>query len=225
MAAPVRRRHRAHPGHRLAEEPAGRPQGWPITRRQGRAIQERAFVSCGTPNAGSANAIITPLINPERRKVSVMVRALTLSSCVAAALFVAVVALQGQQATWQPPDEQGQGQTPVMPVHQEPHHRQLFQSGPMRIIDLQIPPGDVSWFHSHEWPVFYLTVADSQTRTQVLGLEWGARARGAGPGRAGPPAGAAPGAGAGAVPAAPPAAPAAPPAAAAPRAGGAGRGF
>jgi hypothetical protein len=154
-----------------------------------------------------------------------MVRALTSSSCVAAALFVAVVALQGQQATWQPPDEQGQGQTPVMPVHQEPHHRQLFQSGPMRIIDLQIPPGDVSWFHSHEWPVFYLTVADSQTRTQVLGLEWGARARGAGPGRAGPPAGAAPGAGAGAVPAAPPAAPAAPPAAAAPRAGGAGRGF
>lgn len=150
-----------------------------------------------------------------------MVRALTSSSCVAVALFVAAVALQGQQATWQPPSADGQGQTPVMPVHQEPHHRQLFQSGPMRIIDLQIPPGDVSWFHSHEWPVFYLTVADSQTRTQILGLEWGARARGAGPGRGAPPAaGAAPAAGV--PPTVPPAAPGAPPAA--PRAGGAGRG-
>jgi len=100
-----------------------------------------------------------------------------------------------------------------MPVHQEPHHRQVFQSGPMRIIYLQIPPGDTSWFHSHEWPVFYLTVADSQTRTQILGEEWGAgRGRG-GPGRGGDgrAGGAAP-----AQPAAPPPAAAAPPAAAGP---------
>jgi len=98
------------------------------------------------------------------------------------ALLVASVVLHAQ---WQPPNEAGVGQTPIMPVHQEPHHRQVFQSGPMRIIDLQIPPGDVSWFHSHEWPVFYLTVADSQTRTQILGEEWGAgRGRG-GPGRGG----------------------------------------
>ena len=138
------------------------------------------------------------------------------------ALFSFAIALHGQAPTWQPPDEAGQGQTPLMPVHQEPHHRQLFQHGPMRIIDLQIPPGDMSWFHTHEWPVFYLTVADSQTRTQILGLEWGARARGAGPGAAAP-RGAAPPAGAPA--AGPPAvAPAAPPAGppAAPRAGGPG---
>jgi quercetin dioxygenase-like cupin family protein len=94
-----------------------------------------------------------------------------------------------------------------MPVHQEPHHRQVFQSGPMRIIDLQIPPGDVSWFHTHEWPIFYLTVADSQTRTQVLGEDWGAgRGRG-GAGRGG------------AAPAGP--APTAPPPTAAPPASGA----
>jgi hypothetical protein len=92
-----------------------------------------------------------------------------------------------------------------MPVHQEPHHRQVFQHGPMRIIDLQIPPGDMSWFHTHEWPVFYLTVADSQTRTQILGEEWGARGRGAAPGGA----------------AAPPAAPRGGGPAPAPRAGGA----
>jgi mannose-6-phosphate isomerase-like protein (cupin superfamily) len=139
--------------------------------------------------------------------------------CAAAALvLIGQIALHGQTVTWQPPDDAGQGQTPVMPVHQEPHHRQVFQSGPMRIIDLQIPPGDMSWFHTHEWPVFYLTVADSQTRTQIFGEEWGARGRGAAPGgaapggtaRGGPPAGAA----------APVGAPPAPPAAAPPRAGG-----
>jgi hypothetical protein len=139
--------------------------------------------------------------------------------CAAAALaLLGQIALHGQTAAWQPPDDAGQGQTPVMPVHQEPHHRQVFQSGPMRIIDLQIPPGDMSWFHTHEWPVFYLTVADSQTRTQIFGEEWGARGRGAAPGgaapggtaRGGPPAGAAP----------PVGAPPAPPAAAPPRAGG-----
>ena len=150
-----------------------------------------------------------------------MSRTRALISCVAGGLFAAAAlalfgqtALHGQTVAWQPPDEAGQGQTPVMPVHQEPHHRQVFQSGPMRIIDLQIPPGDMSWFHMHDWPVFYLTVADSQTRTQIFGEEWGARGRGAAPGgapgRGGPPAGAA----------APVGAPPAPPAGAAPRAGG-----
>jgi len=115
-------------------------------------------------------------------------------SVIGGSLLCATLALHAQapQApAWQPPDEAGQGQTPVMPVHQEPHHRQVFQYGPLRIIDLQIPPGDMSWFHTHEWPVFYLTVADSQTRTQILGEEWGARGRGAGPAAAGrgqPPA-------------------------------------
>src|SRR5678816_1159756 len=108
-----------------------------------------------------------------------MSRLVSLISLIAVVLY-AVAGLQGQAPVWQSADEAGQGQTPVMPVHQEPHHRQVFQYGPLRIIDLQIPPGDMSWFHTHEWPVFYLTVADSQTRTQILGEEWGAgRGRGA----------------------------------------------
>jgi len=59
----------------------------------------------------------------------------------------------GTGGDWQPADATGSGQAPIMPVHQEPHHRQVFQRGPMRILGLQIPPGDVSWFHTHEWPV------------------------------------------------------------------------
>src|SRR5688572_27127280 len=103
------------------------------------------------------------------------------------------VATSGQGTTWQPADAAGNGQTPIMPVHQEPHHRQVFQRGPLRILDLQIPPGDVSWFHTHEWPVYYLTTSDSPTVSQNLDEEWGAgrRARGPAPAAGGAPAAAA----------------------------------
>jgi len=70
-------------------------------------------------------------------------------------------------------------QSPVVPVHEEPHHRQVFQYGTTRILDLQLPPGDISWFHSHEWPVLYMTLGTSRVRTQNLGSDWsggGARA-------------------------------------------------
>ena len=88
---------------------------------------------------------------------------------------------------------------PIVPVHDEPHHRQLFQYGPTRILELQLPPADISWYHTHEWPVLYLTLGSSTTRTQNLGAEPGAargaaRGAAAGAGRGG--AGAAPGGGA-----------------------------
>jgi quercetin dioxygenase-like cupin family protein len=70
-------------------------------------------------------------------------------------------------------------QAPVVPVHEEPHHRQVFQYGTTRILDLQVPPGDISWFHTHEWPVLYMTLGTSAVRTQNLGSDWsggGARA-------------------------------------------------
>lgn len=132
-----------------------------------------------------------------------------------AVIAFSATAVRGQIATWKPADAAGQGQEPMMPVHQEPHHRQVFHYGPMRILDLQLPPGDISWFHTHEWPVYYLTTSDSPTISQNLGEEWGAGRRGGGAGRgaaagrgdaAGRPAGPPPAqAQAGAAPAAPPA--------------------
>lgn len=79
-------------------------------------------------------------------------------------------------------------QSPVVPVHEEPHHRQVFQYGTTRVLDLQVPPGDLSWFHSHEWPVLYMTLGTSAVRTQNLGAEWS----GGGARNANAPAGAAP---------------------------------
>jgi len=62
--------------------------------------------------------------------------------------------------------------SPTVPVHDEPHHRQVFQYGPVRILDMQIPPGDLSWFHTHEWPVLYMTLGQAPIRNQNPGGEW-----------------------------------------------------
>ena len=126
-----------------------------------------------------------------------------LSASLVAVMCIAAASLAAQGPTPgspQPPTPAAsEAEAPrVVPVHHEPHHRQVFQYGPMRILDLQIPPNDMSWFHLHEWPVLYMTLSTSQTRTQLLGGEWGGRggARGAArgqrpggpaPGRGGPP--------------------------------------
>src|SRR5262249_28611786 len=62
---------------------------------------------------------------------------------------------------------------PIVPVYHEPHHRQVFQYGPTRILDLQIPPGTTTWFHTHEAPVLYVNLSTSRSRTQNLGQDWG----------------------------------------------------
>jgi hypothetical protein len=64
------------------------------------------------------------------------------------------------------------GEEPVVPVYHEPHHRQVFQYGPTRILDLQIPPGTTTWFHTHDSPILYVSLSASPGRTQILGQEW-----------------------------------------------------
>jgi mannose-6-phosphate isomerase-like protein (cupin superfamily) len=64
----------------------------------------------------------------------------------------------------------------------------VFQYGTTRILDLQIPPGETSWFHTHEWPVLYMTLGRSAVRTQDLGADWsGGGARAAAGARPAPP--------------------------------------
>ncbi len=104
-------------------------------------------------------------------------------ACLIGFTLIATAVTAAQDTAPQGPDAAAPRlEGPLGPVHDEPHHRQLFQRGPMRILDLQLPPGDISWFHTHEWPVLYLTLANSQLRTQNMGEEWGG---GAGRGRAG----------------------------------------
>jgi hypothetical protein len=60
----------------------------------------------------------------------------------------------------------------VVPVHQEPRHHLVFDSPGTRVLDVQIPPGDTTLFHTHSDPILYVTMSTSQTRSQSLGAEW-----------------------------------------------------
>jgi hypothetical protein len=59
-----------------------------------------------------------------------------------------------------------------VPVHQEPRHRLVFDSVRFRVLDVQIPPGDTTLFHTHETPVIYVTLSVSATDAQVVGGAW-----------------------------------------------------
>src|SRR5687767_455364 len=60
----------------------------------------------------------------------------------------------------------------VVPVHQEPRHHLVFDSPGTRILDVQIPPGETTLFHTHSDPILYVTMSTSQTRSQNIGGEW-----------------------------------------------------
>ena len=62
----------------------------------------------------------------------------------------------------------------VVPVHEEPRHRLVFDSPGTRVLDVQIPPGDTTLFHTHSDPILYVTMSTSRTRSQNLGGDWSA---------------------------------------------------
>lgn len=64
---------------------------------------------------------------------------------------------------------------PIVPVYEEPRHRVLRGNSSMHILDLRIPPGDTTLFHTHDSPIFYITIQDSSIRAQQLGEEWQVR--------------------------------------------------
>jgi hypothetical protein len=57
-------------------------------------------------------------------------------------------------------------------VQDEPRHHQVFHQGAVRILDVQIPPGEVTLFHTHDTAILYVPISVSPTDTQILGQEW-----------------------------------------------------
>lgn len=68
-------------------------------------------------------------------------------------------------------DEPGDAPT-VVPVHEEPRHHLVHESPGLRLLDVQVPPGDVSLFHEHHEPTLYVTLADAPVASQRPGGEW-----------------------------------------------------
>ena len=61
---------------------------------------------------------------------------------------------------------------PVVMVQDEPRHHPVFHHSTVRILDVQIPPGDVTLYHTHDTAILYVPISISPTDTQILGQEW-----------------------------------------------------
>lgn len=70
------------------------------------------------------------------------------------------------------------GQEKVVPVYHEPHHRMVLESPSARILDVQVRPGQTSYFHTHDSPILYVQLSSSPLRVETLGEDPPARPAG-----------------------------------------------
>ena len=95
----------------------------------------------------------------ERRPVSLAVigcrRGLALALALAGTPAVGALAAQG-----------------AVPVYLEPRHRLVHEDGPVRILDVEIAPGDTSLYHIHDPAILYVPVATAPIDAQTLGGPW-----------------------------------------------------
>lgn len=61
----------------------------------------------------------------------------------------------------------------AVPVYEEPFHRLMADSREFKILDIRIPAGETTMFHTHAEPTFYITLQRTPVRAQKLGEEWG----------------------------------------------------
>lgn len=70
----------------------------------------------------------------------------------------------------------------VVPIHLEPRHRLMLDAGVLKVLDVQILPGDTTYFHVHDSATLYVAMSASSTSSQPLGGEWDNASDGRSPG-------------------------------------------
>jgi quercetin dioxygenase-like cupin family protein len=60
----------------------------------------------------------------------------------------------------------------AVPVEQEPLHHVILQNQYVRVLDVTIPPGISTLFHTHEHDNFSIRVSDGLVQTQTQGKDW-----------------------------------------------------
>jgi hypothetical protein len=60
----------------------------------------------------------------------------------------------------------------VVMVHEEPRHRLVYDTPDLRVLDVQIQPGDTTLYHKHDSPITYVTIGTSSTDQMILGGAW-----------------------------------------------------
>lgn len=59
-----------------------------------------------------------------------------------------------------------------VPVYAEPRHRLVFDDQVMRVLNLLLPPGETTRFHTHDQPIVYITLSDARVRARSPGGDW-----------------------------------------------------
>ena len=62
----------------------------------------------------------------------------------------------------------------VVPVDKEPHHRVRLDTILLRVLDINIPPGETTLDHRHERDIATVALADGATRARTAEQDWGA---------------------------------------------------
>ncbi len=61
----------------------------------------------------------------------------------------------------------------VVPVHEEPRHRLMYEDAHLQVLDIGFEPGDTTLFHRHDRPIAYVEIDATVVNQQVLGGAWG----------------------------------------------------
>ncbi len=69
------------------------------------------------------------------------------------------------------PPNSSQSSAPV-PVQQEPFHHVVYENQYVRVLDVYIPPGESTLFHTHEHDNLAVRVSGGLTQAQVQGKDW-----------------------------------------------------
>jgi quercetin dioxygenase-like cupin family protein len=65
-----------------------------------------------------------------------------------------------------------------VPTNKEPHHRTVFENAQFRILDVNVPPGETTLEHSHQFDIVTVSMTSgTETRVQSPGQPWTNRPR------------------------------------------------
>lgn len=57
-------------------------------------------------------------------------------------------------------------------VSKEPRHKNALENKYLRLLDVEIPPGDTTLFHTHSTASVFLHFTNTTVGTQIKGKEW-----------------------------------------------------
>jgi quercetin dioxygenase-like cupin family protein len=63
-------------------------------------------------------------------------------------------------------------QPDVVPVEQEGHHHVLFENQYARVLEVRIPPGETTLFHTHAHDNISIRISGGMIQSQFQGKEW-----------------------------------------------------